>query len=407
MPYYVIKAIDDSGRQITKTVEAENEVQLLSFLDYLNLTPIKISTRPEVLGKFQHKLLIRRIKRRDLIDLFENLHLLAQSGVPLGTGLWDLAEDVDNPAIREMLHDVSYRVQSGQSLSKAMGRYEDVLGPIAVNLIRIGEETGTLDRVFKDISEHYARIEEFVSKTKQALIYPAFALTAISFALIFWLVYVLPKLANLFESMNVELPALTVFMMNLSEFVREYIFLILVALVISGLAFSILRKRNEKFRYFTDKVLINTPIVGNILRVFNYAFFSEYMRLMITSGVSLLEALEIIENSFNNRVFKKAMRIVREFVSTGGSISGGLRKTGVFPSLMVRMVSVGEETGALDEQLEYLSKHYHARLDYITQNLSKVIEPLVIIVVGLFMAIIMLSLLMPVYDLISQIGRQL
>lgn len=406
MPYYSVRAVDNSGRIVTRTIEADNEVQLLSFLDFLRLTPVKVSPRPELLGKVQKALHFRQVKRKDLVDLFENLHLLAQSGVPLGAGLWDLAEDMDNPAIKAMLQDVAYRIQSGLSISDAMARYENVLGPIAVNLIRIGEETGSLDRVFKDISEHYARIEDFVSKVKQALIYPAFALVTITIALVFWLVYVLPKLAELFKGLNVELPGITVAVLTVSEFVKSYIVLIVVLIALLSFLFLFFRRKNERFRYVTDKLLLYFPIVNMILYNFNYAFFSEYMRLMVSAGVSLYDTLLVLQESFNNRVFKKAMSFMKEKISGGSSISDSMRETKLFPSLMIRMIAVGEEAGGLDEQLNYLARYYYNKLDYITQNIAKIIEPVIIITVGLFMAIIMISLLLPIYDLISQIGRQ-
>jgi type II secretory pathway component PulF len=303
-----------------------------------------------------------------------------------------------------MLHDIAYRIQSGMSISSSMARYENVLGTIAVNLIKIGEETGSLDRVFKDISEHYARIEDFVSKVKQALIYPAFALFTISSALIFWLVYVLPRLAELFKDLNVQLPTITVAVLNVSEFVKNYLHFIIITLTALVILFFVGRRKNERFRYITDKLALKIPIISMILYNFNYAFFSEYMRLMINAGVSLFDTLSILEEAFNNRVFKKAMSLMKERISGGGSISGSMRETGIFPSLMVRMIAVGEEAGGLDQQLDYLAKYYYNKLDYITQNIAKIIEPVIIITVGLFMAIIMISLMLPIYDLISQIG---
>ena len=405
MPYYHVKAVDDVGREVRKTIEAENDIQLLSFLDFLRLTPVKVSRRPEFLGRLQKVLHFRRIRRKDLIDLFENLHLLAQSGIPLGTGLWDLAEDTDNPAIRDMLQDVAFRIQGGQSISTAMARYEKVIGTIAVNLIRIGEETGNLDKIFKDISDHYRRIEDFVSKVKQALIYPAFALTAITIALVFWLVFVLPRLAELFKSLNVQLPGITLFVLGFSEFLQRNILFILLGFGVLVSVFLLARSKSERFRYVTDRAFLKIPIINMILYSFNYAFFSEYMRLMITAGVSLYDTLQTLENSFRNRVFKRAMGYIKEFVSGGGSISEGMKRAGVFPSLMVRMVAVGEETGGLDQQLDYLAQYYYNRLDYITQNIAKILEPVIIITVGGFMALIMVSLLLPIYDLISQIGR--
>ncbi len=406
MPFYVVKAIDTAGREVKRTVEADNEVQLLSFLEFLNLTPLKISKRPEFIGKVAKFLHLRKIKRKDLIDLFENLHLLAQSGVPLSVGIWELADDMDNPAIKDMLYDVSYGIQSGLSLSSAMKKYERILGSIAISLISIGEETGGLDRVFKDISEHYRRIEDFISKTKQALIYPAFVLISITTALIFWLVYVLPKIAQLFSDLNVELPTITVIVIKVSKFVQNYILFIMGALIIFILLFLFLRRKNERFRYVTDKLFLRIPIISTILYTFNYAFFSEYMRLMISAGISLYDTLQTLEDTFNNRVFKRAMEFIKEHISAGGSISEGMRKTGIFPSLMIRMITVGEETGGLDDQLDYLARYYYNKLDYITQNIAKIIEPIIIITVGLFMATIMISLLLPIYDLIGRIGKQ-
>ena len=406
MPYYVVKAIDSAGRKVNKKFEADDEIHLISLLEFLDLTPIKITRRPELLGRISKTLYLKRIKRKELIDLFENLHLLAQSGVPLGVGLWDLAQDADNPAVRDMLQDVAYRIQIGTSISSAMARYQDILGPIAVNLIRIGEESGSLDRVFKDIADHYARIEEFVSKVKQALIYPAFALTTITGALIFWIVYVLPRISELFKGLDVDLPKVTLFVLGMAGFVQKYITFILISLVVFAILVAILRQKSERFRYLTDKLLLSIPIIRMIIENFNFAFFSEYMRLMISTGVSIYDTLRILEDSTNNRVFKRAIALIKDYVSTGGSISSGMRMTKVFPSLMVRMVAVGEEAGGLDEQLNYLARYYYNKLDYITQNISKIIEPVVIVIVGLFMVIIMVSLLLPIYDLITQIGRQ-
>lgn len=406
MPYYVVKAIDASGREVTRTLEAENEVQLLSFLDFLNLIPVKISKQPEFLGRFRKTLHFRKIKRKDLIDLFENLHLLAQSGVPLGVGLWDLAQDMENPAVKDMLEDIAYRLQTGLSISAAMQRYESTLGAIAVNLIKIGEETGSLDKVFKDIAEHYKRIEDFVSKVKQALIYPAFALFAVLGALVFWLLFVLPRIAELFATLQVELPTITVAVMEASKIFKEYFYLFAVGGFLFVALFFLLRKKSERFRYITDKLFLKTPIISMILYTFNYAFFSEYMRLMVTSGVSLFDTFRIMESSFNNRVFKRAMEVIREHIAAGGSISEGMKRTLLFPALMVRMIAVGEETGGLDSQLEYLAQYYYNRLDYITQNIAKIIEPLIIMTVGGIMALIMISLLLPIYDLISQMGTR-
>lgn len=402
--YYVVKAIDNSGRKVVRTLEADNEIQLLSFLDFLGLTPIRVSKRPSLVGKLSKSLQLKRIKRKELIDLFENLHLVAKSGVPIGIAIWDLAEDADNPAIKHMLYDVSYRIQSGISISEAMERHEGTLGSIAVSLIRIGEETGNLDRAFKDISEHYSRIEDFVGKAKQAFIYPAFAFFSILFAMTFWLVYVMPKLVSLFEELGVELPLATILLVRVSEFAQDYWLIITLSVFFFIILLIALRKKSEKFRYLTDKLLLKIPVVKSILYNFNYAFFAEYVRLMFAAGVAIHTIMSILETSFNNRVFRRAVSKIKSDIERGVSLGTAVQRSGVFTSLFVRMVKVGEETGALEEQLDYLSTHYYNRLDYITQNIAKFIEPVIIIVVGFFLAVVMISLLVPIYDLIGKIG---
>ncbi len=403
--YFLITAVDNTGKKVRKTLRAEDERLVLAFLDFMQLTPVKIWKFPGLIGKILSFIQYRKITRKDLIDLFNNMHLLIRAGVPLGLGLWELAQDVEKPAIRDMLHDIAFRIYVGESLSSAMERYEDIVGSLAVNIIKLGEQTGNLEGVLKDIAEHYAKIEDFYAKVKQALLYPAFTIIAITGALIFWLVYVLPKITELFETLQLELPAITRFVMAVSYFMKENFFIIIAIPIILFFLVIILRRTNETFRFYTDKLLLKIPIINVVITYFNLAFFSEYLRLMIVAGISIMEALDIIEKAIHNRVYSRAVAQMKRLISDGESISESMKATGVFPNLMVRMIAIGESSGALDEQLEYLARHYYEKLDYITQNIAKMIEPIVIMIVGGFMATIMISLLLPIYDLIAKIAN--
>jgi len=406
MSYYLVWAVSEEGETFRKLIEAEDEVEVIGILERFRSIPTRIIKIPTLLGNFINYLRFRRIKRSDLIELFENLHVMIKSGVPLPDALEDIALETPNKVLKEILENLKFYLEAGLFLSQAMERYRKVFGDVAINLVAIGEETGELDKIFRDIAQHYARIEDFVSKTKQALIYPAFAITTVSFALIFWLVYVLPKMLSLFKEMNVEIPKATLALLYVSNFLKNYFLHIIVSILFLVILVLILRKKSYKFRYYTDLILLKIPVIRSILNYFYLAFFSEYFRLMITSGIPIDRILDTLEKAMGNEVYKKAIGIIKENIEAGISLSESIRRSGIFPIFLVRMVAVGEETGRLDEQFGYLSEHYYNRLNYITQNVAKVIEPLVIIVVGAFMAIIMISLLVPIYDLISKMSQQ-
>ncbi len=405
MELYLIEAIDNSGNKVKKVFEIDDETYLVSILDYAGLTPLKIKKLPSYLKYLNIRKKFQKIKPTEIIEILENLHLIVSSGLPLNTALMDLAEDAENPAIKDMLLDISLKVGSGELLSTALQKYKKYFSEVVISLIKIGEETGSLDKTLKDAAEHLQRIEELKSKTKQALIYPAFAFFATLGAMIFWFVYVLPKITKTFKSFGIELPATTKFLMWISDFTQRYILVIGVAIFISIIILKILRQKNEKVRYETDKLILKLPIFGMVITNFNYGFFAEYIRLMISAGLPLFQSLKIIEGAMKNYVFKRAIHNVYESITLGKSFSESLKEQNLFSPVIIRMVSIGEQTGKLEEQLNYISQYYYDKVDYISQNVAKMIEPIIIGIIGLFMLVIMLGLIGPIYTLISQISR--
>ncbi len=405
MNLYLIEALNREGKKERKILEIDAEDELFRFLEFSGLIPLKIKKVPPLYKYLNIKKFLYRIKKQEVIETLENLHIVVKSGIPVTNGLIDIAEDTDNPALKEMLTDIAYRIQMGYTLSRAFEHYQDTFSPIVVSLIKIGEETGSLDKTLKDASEHLKKIEDIKAKTKQALIYPTFAFLSVFGAMIFWLIYVLPKIIEAFKDFNIQLPATTIFIMYVSDFTRKYFLIIVFFIFISMFLITLLRKKSEKFRYETDKILLKLPIFGIIVTNFNYAFFAEYIRLMLSSGVPLYQALNIMESSVKNMVFKTAIRNTREKIERGKSFSESLKEEGVFSPIIIRMISIGEQAGRLDEQLNYISNYYYSKVDYLSQNIAKMIEPIVIGIVGGFMLIIMVGLVGPIYDLIAEVSK--
>ncbi|WP_456402613.1 type II secretion system F family protein [Persephonella sp.] len=402
---FLIEAVDQEGKKRKKILNVSNEAEIFPLLEFSGLIPIKIKKLPDYYRYLDIRRYLYRIKKQEIIEVLENLHLIVKSGLPLNNGLMDIAEDVENPYLKEMLYDIAFKIQAGETLSKAAEGYKDVFSDVVISLFKIGEETGTLDRTFKDAAEHLKKIEDLKNKTKQALIYPTFAFISVLGAMIFWLVYVLPKIIDAFKDFNIQLPATTIFIMKASDFLRSYGFFVLIFIILFFVLIQILRNKNENIRLKTDKIILKIPVLGMIIENFNYAFFAEYIRLMIQSGLPLYQALNIMENAMKNYVFKVAIKNSRNSIELGKSFSESLKNENVFSPLIIRMISIGEQAGALDEQLGYISNYYYNRVEYISQNIAKMIEPIIIGVVGGFMLIIMLGFIGPIYDLISQIGK--
>ena len=403
MAIFFVEAVDNEGNKLIKIFNVDKENEIFTFLEFAGLVPVKIKRLPSIF-KFV-SLKTQSIKKQEIIEVLENLHLIVKSGLPLNAGIMDLAKDAENNALKDLLLDIAFKIQIGYTLSKAVEKYKNYFSNVVISLFKIGEETGSLDKALKDASEHLKKIEDLKSKTKQAMIYPAFAFTAILGAMIFWLVYVLPKMIQVFNQFDMELPFMTKFIMKLSEFAQKYILLIIIAIFISLILLKLFRKKSQEFKYYTDKILLKIPIFGMIIKNFNFAFFAEYIKLMISAGLPLYQALEIMENSMNNEVFKKVIHNAKENISLGKSFSEALREHNLFPPLIIRMINVGEQTGQLENQLKYISDYYYNKVDYISQNIAKMIEPILIGVLGLFLLILVLGLIGPIYQLVSNLSK--
>ncbi len=398
---FFVKFITKEGKTGFNFVESQSYDALLKKFTKEHIVPLKISPLPEVLSKVIPKK-STKVSPDEVVELMESLHLVIKSGLPLYEGLQDLANETDNKRFKEMLLYIADAIHNGQSLSNAFEKYKNTIGPIILNLIKIGEETGQLEGTLKRAAEFLKRTIALKKKAKGALIYPTFAFVAVLGAMFVWMIYVVPQMLELFKSMDLKLPALTLNILAVSNFLSLYWLYMLVGLVFLIVLFKIAHKKYQKVRYYTDKLLLKIPVIKQIISGFNIAFISEYLRLALVSGVPVFNALQSLTDNLKNEVYKEALKSSTIEVSKGSQISSAFSKTGVFSPFTVRMIGVGESSGNLDSQLDLVSEHYYERVNYFAENIGKVIEPVVLIFVGGFMALVIAGLMGPMYDLISQ-----
>jgi len=406
MPFFTYKAIDSNG-DIVKGVVEESHLDLAyNLVSSSGLYIINIRPTNKLFNLYLKKVKAWGIKTKDIIEFANNLSVMLRAGLPLITSLQDIAETTDNKKFRSRLLDIKRSIELGSSFSAALLYHQDIFPEIFINLVKVGEETGRLEKSLSDIAVHLQRMEDLKNAIIRALMYPVFAIIGTTGAMLFWLIYVLPKMANLFTTMAIELPAITRFLMVASDFSRANWYLFLLVPTIIYIIIKLL-SRQERTKYYVDALKLKAPLIKLIVYNKLLALFAEQLRILLTAGITVDRSFEIMTNVVNNVVFKRALEKIREDILLGNRINEALKKYNtLFPNMVVRMISIGETSGNLGEQLDYHAAYFIGKLDDVSQKMGKLLEPIIIIIVGSIFMVIILGLLSPIYDLISSIGTR-
>lgn len=345
-----------------------------------------------------------RLRPLEVAEFCGMLSMYVSGGVDLQSALADLEAGATSLAYRRILAQVRAGLLNGYPFSQAL-RATDQFPEEVLALVKIGEESGTLDRVLADAGAHIERIVAIKSAVKRALIYPAFTLVVMIGGALFWLSFVMPKLAQVFQSINIELPGHIAAMIAASDWVREYWWLLGIILVALPVLFFAART-NEWFHYQTDRIAWHLPVMGRIVYGSQMAFWFQYLGLMYGAGVVITQAMEIINTSVKNRFFRSRIANFNTRLQGGESLQTAIKDAGVFEPLAIRMVAIGEETGNLEGQMKKLAGIYFARVSALVEVLAKTLEPAMAIVMAAMLAFFVLGVLGPIYESIGKIGGQ-
>ncbi|MCX7857674.1 MAG: type II secretion system F family protein [Deltaproteobacteria bacterium] len=403
MTIFSYKAYDEQGKLIKGYIVAQSVEEAFNFLTIRNLYVLSLREIPKILVPF-FGFFVGKISNEDLIEFSKNLSSLLKAGIILTTALSDISENVQKERFKRVIEDVKDLVEKGVSFSEALEKRKDVFPEIFIHLIRIGEQTGRLDKSLEDVAAHFQRIEDLRTSIKRSLMYPVFATVSTLGAMLFWMVYVLPKIIEAMKGMGVEIPLITMILVKMGQWIKVLIYLLpLVVFLI--FIFRPVIKRSKKYKELTSYLSFKIPIIKEIFFNRTLALFCEQMRILIGAGITIDTSLSLTRNVIENELVKTSIENARERIISGERISEALKKEGFFPSMIIRLVDVGEASGTLEDQFSYLSTVYTNKLLEYSNRLGKILEPVTISVVGAFFAIVLLSLLSPVYDLISKIGR--
>jgi len=399
---FFIKKLDKNDKKISYFDTFEDIEDAIEFIEKEGSIPLTITPLPKYISIFIAPFLKPKIKKEEIIEILENFYLIIKSGIPIQTAIEDMIKENNNKFIKKMLKNISINLQKGTSFSDALAKYTKYFSKFIISLIKIGEQTGNLEHTLKNGAEFLKNIEDLKKKFKQALIYPTFAFISIFFSMMVWLLYVLPKIIDFFKQLNMELPTLTYIVMKISEFMQEYFLWMFLGFLVFLIIF-IFSLRYDKVKYYFDKFMLKTPLVNKFIIYFNSAFFAEYLKLTLSSGLPIIDGLKTLKENTSNKIFKEAIDKILNNIQKGYSISEALKDAKLYPLFMERMITIGEDTGELENQLNLISEYYYSKMNYLAQNLSKIIEPTLLILLAIFITIIMLSIFGPLYSLIGGI----
>ncbi len=342
---------------------------------------------------------------KDVAGLMRDLAVMVGSGIPLQEAFRAIAEDDSaeaNKGLTRMARLMLDDLGAGASVTEVFARQSEAFPESVRSLVAIGDASGTLAEVLQEAADHLDRVNNMKADAKQAMIYPAFSFLAIFGAAAFWIGYVMPSMVDLFKQMNATLPPLTVAVLAGAEWLNAHWALVLGGVLGTLLVLVWSWKSSRWFRRLGYNALHRLPVSRVLVTSSGLAFLSEYMAILMRSGLDVVSSLTILENSTADIYYEERIAAMRLYVERGDRISSAMRLIGGFPNLMVRMITVGEDAGSLDRQLSYLAAEYGKRLKQTVATIAEIIKPLVVVVAGGMFLVLLIALLLPVYDLVRQ-----
>ena len=401
MPNYAYKARNNSGKLIENTLEADNQEAAALSITNRGLIPISITetvVNQSVEDQFRQWQALQNLNITDLILFTRQMYSLSKAGVPITRALRSLTDSTRNLALSMALRDITKRLEAGSSLTQAMGHHKKIFNPLFINIINVGETTGGQDQAFLQISRYLEREKETQNRIKTALRYPTMVLVAISVAMIIVNIYVIPAFKGIFDKMHAELPWQTQLLMSISSFMVNYWPHLVIVLLVS--AFVLAKYINTRSgRLLWDRLLLRIPAIGSIVERATMERFSRSFAMVFSAGVPLIQGINIVSDAIGNAYIASKLDQMRIGIEKGDTISRMAKNTQLFPPLVIQMIQVGEETGNIGDMLLEVADFYEAEIDAELKTLSSVIEPFLIVVIGIMVLILALGIFLPMWNL--------
>ncbi len=399
MPVYDYKGKSLGGKQVQGELKAKNRVELERLLRSNKILVTSISKRPsQIKIRFGSG-----IKKIDISRFTRQFATMISAGLPMVQCLEILATQMESPEFRKIINEVKESVQSGSTLSEAMSRHKKAFDDLYVNMVEAGEVGGALDTILIRLASYREKADRLVRKVKGAMVYPVVVMIVaigVTFAM---LRFIVPVFAKMFSGLNAALPAPTQFVLNISNFLRDNSLILLAGVAGIIIAYKLfVRKPNG--RLAVDKFKLRMPLLGDLIRKSSVSRFTRTLATLLSSGVSILDALNITAKTSGNMVLQNAIKQAMLSIAEGETITAPLKDSGVFPPMVTQMISVGEKTGGMDEMLTKIADFYDEEVDASVAALTSIIEPVIIVFMGGMIGAILIAMYLPMFDIVGKIN---
>ncbi len=399
MNVFRYKAIDSKGRVNAGKMDAANIADLEMRLQKMELDLVNCKD----MGAAGPKASAGGVKRRDLITLCFHLEQTSKAGVPILESLQDLRDSTENPRLKEVLSAMYESIEGGKTLSEAMSDYPMVFTGVFSSLVKAGEDSGEISKIFLELGESIKWQDEQAAMTKKLLMYPLFVGSVVIGVIFFLMIYLVPELLSFIKNMGQEIPVHTKVLIFVSNIFVNYWYLIAGIPIVAAIGLSIAVKTNPKVHYQVDAFKLKIPLVGPILRKIILARLAGFFAIMYASGITILDCIKTGEQIVGNKAMEEAVHQVGVKISDGATLSASFESAKLFPPLVLRMLRVGESTGALEVALQNINYFYTRDVKESIERLQTMIEPGMTVILGSIIAWVMFSVLGPIYDLITKI----
>lgn len=402
MPVFIWEAVTKKDEVKKGEMEAVDEITVRGLLRRQGFKSIEVKQKPKDLLEYL-PFLQPKIKEKNVVVFCRIFSTMINAGLPLIQCLDLLAQQEQNKAFSKIIRAVKEDIEGGTSLTNALKKYPNIFDELFVNLIAAGEAGGILDVILERLSNYMEKAMKLKARVKGAMTYPAAVLVISCAVVALLLLKVIPVFKQMFEGMGGQLPALTLALITASEFTRSYFIFMIAILVIIYIAFVRFYK-TEKGRWTIDSLILKAPVFGDLLKKVAVAKFSRTLSTMMSSGVPILEGLSIVSKTSGNVVVENALMKTRQSISEGRSIAEPLEETGIFPPMVIQMISVGEATGALDSMLSKIANFYDDEVDVAVDAMTALLEPVMMVFLGGVVGGMIIAMYLPIFKLASVVG---
>lgn len=390
-----LRMLVERDHSVQLRLEARTEGTVLSL--------VRLPMWVTALNDFREKLFRRNLHSQDLAGFLRDMGIMLDAGVPVTEALSTLIEDESGQSgVGEIARRVHTDLGSGMRMPQSFARHPDVFPETVRNLAEIGDQSGSLPKMLLESAAHTERLIDIHRDIRTALIYPVMVFATIIGVGFFWLYYVVPNMAQLFKQLQAKLPPLTQWLIAVSDALVQYLLLFALVAVLIIVAVVWCYRSLPRFKAWCHELLHKLPIFNTLTTSSGMAFVTEHLALLVRAGLDFMTSLEVLGNATADQYYSQRLKRVREGVARGEGIGASMRRVGGFPAMAVRMISVGEESGSLDKQLDRLAAEYRKRLDVVVSTLSEIIKPALILLAGALFIFLIVALLLPIYDLVRQ-----